>query len=91
MSHARLASIRQSSKEYQGAMRLLRSDHTTVAARREALAVRDDFEASAPNYVEEVLTLLADLISDTDGEECADPETCGGQWRCSRCSLRTLA
>lgn len=89
----RLTSIRQQLHNYQVARTLLASNHTTVAERKEAIAVRDDFMASAPNYVDELIAGIDQLIADTDGEECHDPYSCSEaspRLMCSRCKLRDL-
>lgn len=89
----RLTSIRQQLHNYQVARKLLASNHTTVAERKEAIAVRDDFQASAPNYVDELIKGIDELIAGTDGEECHDAYSCSEAspvLMCSRCKLRNL-
>lgn len=84
------AMIARDFKAFTEARAYLASNGTTVKGRKEALAVRDDFKFSAPNFVGELLDLLEALRSSTDGEECADPDTCRGQWMCSRCRIRVI-
>lgn len=89
----RLVSIRQQLHNFKTARALLASNHTTVAERRDAIAVRDDFAASAPNYVDELIAGIDALIAATDGEECHDPYSCreaSPALMCSRCRLRGL-
>lgn len=86
--------IRHHFDAYQEASRILASNRTTVAERKSAIDVRDEFMASAANYVRYLLHTIEDEVRATDGEECADPESCGhtkAGWQCSRCRLRQLA
>jgi hypothetical protein len=89
----RLEMIRLQLAAYQEAKRILAASFTSVAERKAAIDIRDEFKAMAPALVQELLDGINDLIDATDGEECADPETCGferTQWMCSRCKLREI-
>lgn len=89
----RLTVIRQQLHNYHVSRRLLASNHTTVVERKEAIAIRDDFNASAANYVEELIAGIDELIAGTDGEECHDAYSCSEAspaLMCSRCKLRDL-
>ena len=89
----RLTAIRQQLHNFKVARALLTSNHTTVAERKEAIAVRDDFNASAANYVDELIAGIDELIAGTDGEECHDAYSCSvasPALMCSRCKLRDL-
>lgn len=89
----RLTSIRQQLHNYKVARAIMAANHTTVAERKEAIAVRDDFAASAPSFVEELIAGIDELIAGTDGEECHDAYSCSEAspaLMCSRCKLRDL-
>lgn len=86
----RLEVIRQHYKSYVEACAYLRANYTEVQARKAALRVRDEFREQAPHYIQELVSGIDRMIDFTDGEECADPETCGNHFVCSRCRLRRL-
>lgn len=89
----RLTAIRQQLHNFKVARALLASNHTTVVDRKKAIAVRDDFSASAAGYVDELIAGIDDLIAGTDGEECHDPYSCSEAspaLKCSRCKLLDL-
>lgn len=87
----RLEMIRQHLKSYEEAKRILASNFTSVAERKAAIHIRQEFESFAPFYLSDLINGLDTLIAHTDGEECADPDGCGVHWQCSRCRLRTMA
>ena len=95
MNEAHLIDTIRHFEEYEAARKLLAAHFTTVAERKDALVVRDDFHAAAPGYVRALIDLLSALITDSFGEECADPDSCdlsrGGRMACSRCRLVGLA
>lgn len=88
----RLEMMRQHLASYQEARRILADNFTSVAERKAAIHIRDEFVALAPSYLKELVAGVETLIAYTEGEECADPETCGhpsgNGWMCSRCRLR---
>lgn len=89
----RIAVMRHDLEAYRQAKRVLASNHTSVAERKEAIDARNEFVSVAPSYVAELVAGIDWLVSLTDGEECADPESCGHArgnpvWLCSRCRLR---
>ncbi len=86
--------IRRHVEAYREAKRILAANFTSVAERKAAIDIRDEFLAMAPGFVWELLGGIQELIDHTDGEECSDPESCGhprSNWQCSRCRLRQLA
>lgn len=85
-----LSMIRRHWQTYDEARRYLASNHTTVAKRKEAIAIKEDFGSCAPAYVADLVEALDELIAWTDGEECSDPDGCGVHWQCCRCRLRNL-
>jgi hypothetical protein len=92
----RLAMIRSHVDAYRQAKVILKADYTSVAERKAAIDVRDEFIAMAPAFVEELVNGIETLIGYTEGEECADPESCNNArgnpvWLCSRCRLREVA
>lgn len=92
----RLEMIRQHLASYQEARRILAANFTSVQERKAALDIRDEFVSVAPSYLKELVNGLDVLIAYTDGEECADPESCNNAhgdpvWLCSRCRLRECA
>jgi hypothetical protein len=92
----RVAMMRQHLAAYQEAKRILAANFTTVLERKAAIQQRDEFLAIAPHYVSELVNGFDALVALTDGEECADPESCGiargnPVWLCSRCRLRECA
>jgi hypothetical protein len=88
----RAAMICLHAKSYEEARRILASSFISVAERKAAIDIRDEYVSIAPAYVKELLDGLAELLAFTDGEECADPESCreagGSGFVCSRCRLR---
>jgi hypothetical protein len=88
--------IRHQMAAYQEARRILAANFTSVAERKAAIDVSHEFQSAAPSYVRELVDGLDELIAYTDGEECADPESCGiargnPVWLCSRCRLREIS
>lgn len=91
----RLAMMRNYVEGYHQAKLILASNHTSVTERKAAIDIRDEFMAMAPSLLKELVYGLDELIELTDGEECADPESCNiargnPVWQCSRCRLREL-
>lgn len=92
----RLTMIRSHVEAYRRAKAILAAHYTSVAERKAAIDVRDEFIAMAPAFVSELVNGIDVLIGYTDGEECADPESCNNArgnpvWLCSRCRLREIA
>ena len=94
---AREASVLQyAAEEYRRALDLLTSNHTTVADRKAALVIRDDFERRLRDGsldVARVARYAGTIAYASRAEECADPETCStGEtgWKCVRCLAREL-
>ncbi len=93
---ARLAMMRLELRAYRQARNILSANHTSVAERKAAIDIRDEFQSVAPSYIEELIDGIDALVEYTDGEECADPESCNHAglnpvWLCSRCRLREVA
>lgn len=91
----RYAMIAHQFEAFQEARTYLASHGTTVQGRKSALSIRDDFNGSAANYVGELLDFIKELRDYTDGEECADPDSCdiargGLAFLCSRCRIREM-
>ncbi len=83
-------------ESYQEAKRILASNHISVAERKAAIDIRDEFLSIAASYVKELVCGFETIVSYTEGEECADPESCNMAngdpvWLCSRCRLREAA
>ncbi len=92
----RLAMMRHQLDAYKQAKRILAANFTSVAERKAAIDVRAEFASAAPSFVQELIDGIDALVSYTDGEECADPESCNTArgnpvWLCSRCRLREVA
>lgn len=90
---AREASVMQyAAEEYRRALDLLASNGTTVADRRAALVIRDDFERrirSGELDVAAVARYAATVAYHAQHEECSDPDNCQmGGVLCLRCTAR---
>lgn len=92
----RLTSIRLHADAFRQARKILAANYISVPERAAAINIRDEFVSAAPAYVVELLEGIQELVDYTDGEECADPESCNNArgnpvWLCSRCRLREIA
>lgn len=90
----RASTLQYAAEEYRRALKLLASDRQTVADRRAALAIRDDFERrirSGAFDVARVAEYAATVAYAAQHEECSDPDNCktGGPM-CLRCVARVL-
>jgi hypothetical protein len=93
MDNMRLPMIRLHYASYAEARRILASNFISVAERKAAINIRDEFLSVAPSYVKELMCGLDLLRAYTEGEECADPDSCNlangdPVWLCSRCRIR---
>lgn len=87
--------LQYAAEEYRHAIDLLAANGTTVADRRAALVIRDDFERrmrSGELDIAKVAEYAATVAYASQSEECADPDNCnhpaGNGWMCLRCAAR---